>query len=55
VGGGEYFPLWRSYTMSAGRKEVSAIGAYEQFVTNRLTQAPGIAKIDSHLTMKAIN
>jgi DNA-binding Lrp family transcriptional regulator len=30
------------------------IGAYEQFVTDKLTQAPGIAKIDSHLTMKAI-
>lgn len=30
------------------------IGAYEQFVTSKLTQAPGIAKIDSHLTMKAI-
>ena len=30
------------------------IGAYEQFVIDKLTQAPGIAKIDSHLTMKAI-
>ena len=30
------------------------IGAYEQFVTSKLTQAPGIAKIDSHLPMKAI-
>jgi DNA-binding Lrp family transcriptional regulator len=30
------------------------IGAYEQFVTDKLTQAPGIAKIDSHLPMKAI-
>ena len=30
------------------------IGAYEHFVTGKLTQAPGIAKIDSHLTMKAI-
>jgi DNA-binding Lrp family transcriptional regulator len=30
------------------------IGAYEQFVTGKLTQALGIAKIDSHLPMKAI-
>jgi len=30
------------------------IGAYEQFVTDKLTQAPGVAKIDSHLPMKAI-
>jgi DNA-binding Lrp family transcriptional regulator len=30
------------------------IGAYEQFVISKLTSAPGIAKIDSHLTMKAI-
>ena len=30
------------------------IGATEQFVTDKLTQAPSIAKIDSHLTMKAI-
>jgi len=30
------------------------IGSYEQFVTDKLTQAPGIAKIDSHLPMKAI-
>jgi DNA-binding Lrp family transcriptional regulator len=30
------------------------IGAYEHFITHKLTQAPGIAKIDSHLTMKAI-
>jgi DNA-binding Lrp family transcriptional regulator len=30
------------------------IGAYEQFVINKLSPAPGIAKIDSHLTVKAI-
>jgi DNA-binding Lrp family transcriptional regulator len=28
--------------------------AYEAFVTHKLTAAPGIARIDSHLTMKRI-
>jgi DNA-binding Lrp family transcriptional regulator len=30
------------------------IDTYEQFITHKLTHAPGIAKIDSHLTMKTI-
>jgi DNA-binding Lrp family transcriptional regulator len=30
------------------------LDAYEQFVTKKLATAPGVAKIDSHLTMKAI-
>jgi DNA-binding Lrp family transcriptional regulator len=36
------------------RVAVADLDAYERFVTRRLHQAPGIAKIDSHLTMKTI-
>jgi DNA-binding Lrp family transcriptional regulator len=36
------------------RVTIADLDGYERFVTRRLHQAPGIAKIDSHLTMKAI-
>jgi hypothetical protein len=42
---------WRRLRL---RVATGDIGAYEQFVINKLTPAPGIARIDSHLTMKAI-
>ena len=36
------------------RVATTDLGAYEAFVTDKLETTPGLAKVDSHLTMKKI-